>query len=419
MAYFRQIFSNLIEQKDKKQIVFLLGARQVGKTTLLKMLQKKLGKENPSLYLDLDLTKNLELFSSLENLIDYLRNNGYKKNSKRFYLFLDEVQRYNEATMILKNLHDHYPNIKIYASGSSTLEIKNKIKDSLAGRKFIFHIYPLDFKEFLIFSARGGKDKLKLFVKQGFDNDIVQKYIREFLLFGGYPAVVLAKTNNEKKRVLESIFDLFLKKDILEFLHIDNLSAIKKILSLLSANNGQITNYSQLAKETGIDTRTLKNYLEILQETFLIFSLKPYFINKHKEVVKADKIYFYDTGARNYFLNNFAQIDLRNDSGFLFENMIIEEFIKNRDILDDFRFWRNKNKQEVDLIKIKDSKLMPIEIKYKKFNKQKDYKNLLSFMKEYKIDIGYLLNLKLNNEKLIPGTRDKKIIFINNFDLAF
>lgn len=320
--------------------------------------------------------------------------------------------------MILKNLHDHYPNIKIYASGSSTLEIKNKIKDSLAGRKFIFHIYPLDFKEFLIFSARGGKDKLKLFVKQGFDNDIVQKYIREFLLFGGYPAVVLAKTNNEKKRVLESIFDLFLKKDILEFLHIDNLSAIKKILSLLSANNGQITNYSQLAKETGIDTRTLKNYLEILQETFLIFSLKPYFINKHKEVVKADKIYFYDTGARNYFLNNFAQIDLRNDSGFLFENMIIEEFIKNRDILDDFRFWRNKNKQEVDLIKIKDSKLMPIEIKYKKFNKQKDYKNLLSFMKEYKIDIGYLLNLKLNNEKLIPGTRDKKIIFINNFDLA-
>ena len=413
MAYFRQIFSNLIGEKDGKQIIFLLGARQVGKTTLLKMLQSKLSKEGPSLYLDLDLTKNLELFSSLEKLIIHLQNSGYTRKSRRFYLFLDEVQRYNEATMLLKNLHDHYPNIKIYASGSSTLEIKNKIKDSLAGRKFIFHVYPLNFREFLIF--RQQRNKLGLFEKQGFNSNVLQEYLEEFLLFGGYPAVVLAQGDKEKKRVLESIFDLFLKKDILEFLHIENLSAIKRILSLLAASNGQIINYSRLAKEAGIDTRTLKNYLEILEETFLIFSLKPYFTNKHKEVVKSNKIYFYDMGARNYFLNDFSQIQSRNDKGFLFENMIIGETIKNRDILDDFRFWRNKNKQEVDLIKIKDNKLIPIEIKYKNFNRQRDYGGLLSFMREYGVDIGYLLNLQLNDEKLI---KNKKVIFTSNLNFV-
>lgn len=195
MPYIRQIFSNLIGEKNSRQIIFLIGARQVGKTTLLKMLQKDLAKESPTLYLDLDLTFNIEIFSSLENFITFLKDKGYTKNCSKFYLFLDEIQRYNEATLILKNIYDHYPNIKIYASGSSTLEIKNKIKDSLAGRKFIYHIYPLNFEEWLVFKNKGGQ------IRAG-DLSIgdYKKHLNDFLLFGGYPAVALANGDEEKKK---------------------------------------------------------------------------------------------------------------------------------------------------------------------------------------------------------------------------
>lgn len=214
-----------------------------------------------------------------------------------------------------------------------------------------------------------------------------------------------------KKRILESIFDLFLKKDILEFLHIDNLSAIKKILSLVSISSGQITRHNQLAKEVGIDTRTLKNYLEILEETFLLFGLKPYFTNKYKEVIKANKIYFYDTGVKNYFANNFDKVESRDEAGLMFENMVISEIIKQGKILDDFRFWRNKNKQEVDLIRIRNNKLLPVEIKYKKIIKKQDYSNLVTFMKEYKIDQGYLFNTGLNKKIEV---KNKKIFLTND-----
>ena len=391
----RLIFDSILNQKNSRKISIILGPRQAGKTTILEELHKKLG----GVFLDVDIFSNYEKISTYEKFINLIQLKGYKKNQKSFfYVFLDEFQRYADLTIIMKNIYDHHNNIKIYASGSSSLLIKNAIQESLAGRKQITHLYPLSFREFLIFKERN--DLLKEIenlrkIKTGEYHQLIPeafKYLNEFIVFGGYPEVALRETREEKIEALQGIFDLYIKKDLVNFLQPKMIDSAHTLIKQLAINNGTMANYSNYGMKAGIDTKTVKNYIRLLKETFLVVRLAPYFTNKNKEIAKTPKIYFLDNGVRNYFLNNFNDLELRNDAGILFEGFYISEIIKSGENPDNIKYYRTKTGSEVDVILDRVSKIIPIEIKHKRKLKESDARGLNKFIKKYGILTGYLVN---------------------------
>ncbi|HED05568.1 MAG TPA: ATP-binding protein [Ignavibacteria bacterium] len=397
----RKIYPKLKQNLENRKILILTGSRQVGKTTLMKMLREELSSGAKSVFVDMDIVSNREFGESLAGFLDFLYLNGYEEKGNTFYCFVDEFQKVKSIGNVFKNLYDNYPNIKIIASGSSSLSIKNNIKESLAGRKFIFEIFPLDFEEFLIF--KGGKD-----IKEIYENihklkqpEIkmpakFERILDEFLTFGGYPEVVLADGTDNKKQILKSIFDLYLEKDIIGFSKIENFPAFKKLVEILAVQNGQETNYSSLSKEVGIHVKTLKNYISLLEETYLLKIIKPFYSNKKKEVVKSPKVYFLDNGVRNFFLKNYSSLEKRIDKGVIWESYVFQEIIKNTEELP-INFWRTKQGQEVDFI-IGGQKILPVEVKYKGTGKTRDFGNTLAFMRFYNIKKGIILSKNMNKK---------------------
>jgi predicted AAA+ superfamily ATPase len=380
----REIEPELLKQMGKKQITILLGARRTGKTSLLKRIKELTPHKN--LFIDLDIYENRKIFSSYSEAINYLKFNGYREKEK-FVLFLDEFHTVPGIEKILKNLYDNHPDIKIFATGSSSLEVVTHLKESLAGRKSIFYLYPLTFQEFISFKdeelARNLKEKATYTLPR-IVLDKLTLYLKEFCIFGGYPECVLAEEENEKREILRNIFDLFVKKDLIEFLKLKNPRAALEILTYLAINIGQITNYSELCASSHIDINTLKRYLSILEETYIIKIVPPFFTNKKKEIVKAPKIYFIDLGARNYFIKDFTPFDQRTDRNFIFENFVFSEFQKKKDYWTEIRYWRDKNGREVDFVIKKDKELKAYEVKCKTHIKKKELANILFFKNLYK-----------------------------------
>ena len=399
----RQIYPALEEQKNNGKITILIGPRQVGKTTLLKRLYNQFRNNHNCLFLDLDIYSHYEQVSTYENLINTLKLNGYQAAQQElFVLFLDEFQRYADISRVLKSVCDHHPNIKVYASGSSSLAINKQIQESLAGRKRVVRIYPLSFQEYLHFRNRDDLgDKLqKLLTIQADNLDTLLpeafEELYQFLIYGGYPEVTQVK-EREKREVLASIFDLYVKKDLVDFLRVERIRHAKTLLRHLAVNHGRETSYSRLAQVAAIDEKTAKNYVEILMETFIVTIHPPWYTNRTKELVKTPKIYFMDNGVRNFFINNFNPHDMRQDSSFLFEGFVISELIKSGILADQIKFWRTKNRQEVDLILDDGGELKPVEIKFKKRLKSTDYKGLKSYQKAYpECHHLYMINLTNN-----------------------
>ena len=394
----RKIYPDLINQAKDRKVSILLGARQVGKTTLLKTLNEELSKTSKCLYMDIDILSNYEKISTFESLLNTLKINGYEENQKEFfYLFLDEFQKYPSITKIIKNVYDNVQNVKIYASGSSSLAIKKEVQESLAGRKIVTKIYPLDFEEFLTFKQKDEliKNYSNLHKLNGNNLDISLKeynlLLKEFMIFGGYPEVALKQTKDEKINVLDSIFDLYVRKDLVDYLKMDKILGAKRLIEFLAVNNAHKIKYDRVLKLTHHSLKEARELLEILEETFIIKVIKPFYTNKNKEIVKIPKIYFMDNGVRNYFIKNFNELNLREDSGFLFEGFVLSELIKNN--FKEIKFWQDKNDNEVDFI-IDDNLIIPIEVKFKKELNSSDFKGLKKFIEEYsKTKNSFLVNL--------------------------
>ncbi len=400
----RKLYKKLLSEKNSKKITIIIGPRQVGKTTLLKQLHKEIG----GLYVDFDILENVEKFNTYTNFLSSIELEGYdekkykeegkyNKGNKQFYLFIDEFQKYTDLTKVLKNIYDNHENIKIYASGSSSITIKNNIQESLAGRKNIHYLYPLDFEEFLIFK-KVKTDKLKKL--QIFKGSLpvaeYKKEIEEYMLYGGYPEVVLSKN---KKEILASIFDTFIKKDLVDYLNIKEILGVKKLIQYIAINNGQKLNITDIAQQLNLTREQIENYLEVLEETYILKKITPFFTNKNKEIIKAYKEYFIDPGARNYFCNNFNEMNIRNDVGFLFETLILGEIIKNSKY--EIKYWQDKQKHEVDFIIDKIHEQIGLEVKYKEKLKTEDYRGLKHIKDKVKKTI--LVNLKKQDEKhLLP-----------------
>ena len=410
MFYSRELEPKITNYLDDREAIIVLGSRQTGKTTLLKMLLEKIPSPKRGFYLDLEEPKNLEIVAGgPENLIKYLSALGADLNVRNF-VFLDEIHYMENPSKFVKLIVDHYSDkLKIICTGSSALGIKVKFHDALVGRKLIFTLHPLNFREFLIFKEK--KNLADNLPKQPFEqkDDVTRffqeeylRYFNEFLIFGGYPRVALENSLEKKERLLGEIVGSYIYKDIRSLFRIVDIVKFNNLTRILASQIGSLVNISELAETVGISRPTISNYLVILENSFLISILPPYSQNLRVEVRKASKIYWLDNGLRNYLVGDLSVSTSRTDYGALLENAVFAGLTKNKTEMERLFYWRTKDKTEVDFVYKSGEKLIPIEIKMR----ARPHRGIKSFSQKYGVKNGYIVHtggFEKNDISYIPG----------------
>ncbi len=352
-----RILQKTITQKlSLKKAIFILGPRQTGKTTLLKQL---FDKDNPDIFwINADKISDRLLFedANFHNFISFLTG---KK-----YLIIDEAQRIKNIGLKLKIIFDE-KDIQIIATGSSSFDLSNKINEPMTGRKLQYKLYPFSFEE----------------LARAFGTFEEYKNLKTRLIYGSYPDIVLHPEHQEE--LLQNLASSYLYKDILEWDLIKNSDKLLKLLKALAFQVGSQISYNEIAQLIGTTSKTVENYIDLLEKNFVIFRLHSYSNNQRNELKKSKKIYFYDNGIRNVLIHNFNLPEWRNDMGALWENYIISERIKFTEyhqIYTNRYFWRTKNKQEIDYIEERNGKLYAYEFKW---NTRKKVKIPNSFLEYY------------------------------------
>lgn len=350
----RKDLNALVRQSKNNAISILIGARQVGKSTLLDMVKQQLAQ--PSETYNLENPLHLALFN--EGYTSFIRQVRSK------IVFIDEFQYCRDISSIFKAVHDLNPDIKIYASGSSSMEIQAHLRESLAGRKLEKILYPLSYAEWLL-----GEDP-SLAAKAPFmDSSTVDEleahrsYGANYIRFGGMPGLLSFQGELEKREYLFGIYQTYIAKDIKSFLRDESVLSFNKMISWLALNNGGQLNKSALSNIVGISSRQIERYLEVLQGTFVLALLPPLTNNKGKELSKTPKFYLYDQGIINSIIQDFRPLDARQDSGTMREQFVFWELKKNMDIRFSLNYWRTADGMEVDFVLQKDAELLPIEVK--------------------------------------------------------
>lgn len=349
--YRRKLFDELKSFLPKKEFIILTGARQTGKSTLLRQLQDDCKKEGiPEIYITLE---NKTYLASLNenplNLLPFL-----PVTEKRVMVFIDEVQYLSDPSNFMKLLFDEYATrLKIIASGSSAFYIDTRFRDSMAGRKRIFHLPVCSFDEYLELSDRQDllAEKIRLTEQPGAKSlqiDLLRMEWENYMIFGGYPAVITEPDKKEKIARLHEIRDSFVKRDI-EDSGVANEIAFYHLFMILANQTGNLLNTNELAATLRIKHETVANYLLVLQKCFHIGLSRPFSQNLRKELVKMPKVYLLDTGMRNCLLNNFQPIANRTDKGELWENIVYRVLTEKYGV-DEVQFWRTSAGNEVDFV---------------------------------------------------------------------
>lgn len=380
----RKIVESIISYLDFPEALILLGARQVGKTSIMKLLYNYLEKQNKKVFFyDLEQRAILEQFNrETKDIYQFILDEGIDTKQKN-YIFIDEIQYMEDPSNFIKIIVDHHREIKIIASGSSTLKIKQKFKDALVGRKIEFLIQPLDFEEYLDFS--GNESSLSLIQKKEiseFHHKTLIDLFYEYLTFGGYPRIAQINRKPEKEKLLNEIVQSYVYKDIAYLFAIEKIREFNLLVQLLANQSGQLVNLNQLQNALKLNRQTLERYLFILENTFIIKRIFPYFRNRTTEISKMQKVYFLDTGIRNLSLKNFERLNNRMDKGVTIENGIFTEILKNNLILDEVKYWRTKAGNEVDFI-IEGKKIIAAEVKSTDSSVQNMPKGIKFFAQKY------------------------------------
>lgn len=383
--YKRTIIDDIIKYLVTSDIIVLHGARQVGKTYILYYLENYLSERKEIVhYIDLEDTRYAKILDSgTEEFIKYLKEEGINLNTKVFVL-IDEIQYLNNPSSFLKLIADHHKNIKLIVSGSSSFELKSKFKDSLVGRTVNFEIFNLSFKEFLEFKEYPF-DEWKLFTQKKIDE--LKKLFKEYVLYGGYPKIVLNDEIEKKEKYLQQIIDTYIRKDIRDLAHIKEIDKFNKLLEILSSQSGNMLNISELSNTCKIAKQTVENYLFVMENTYIIKLLKPYSRNIRSELFKVPKVFFYDSGLMQMLWLKNLQKEI---IGSCFETSIFSELVKKYS-KDNIRYWRTMDKKEVDFILVVKNKILPIEVKinFEQFNP-----TAINYFKEkYKINEHRLIAL--------------------------
>lgn len=341
MAIHRQIEQIIENDFFKGKIIVILGARQVGKSTLIKMLPSC--NTFDTLWLDgenSDVRQILKNANS-ERLKQLTANNNI--------VVIDEAQKIEDIGSVLKLFADYNKDIQVIASGSSAFELRNTLNEPLTGRKFEYKLFPISFTEM---------------VKH---TNLLQE-IRELpqrLVYGYYPEIVTSP--NDAERLLRFLSDSYLYKDIFLFKGIKKPEKMLELLKLLAFQIGSEVNFNELSNSLKIDNQTVESYIEMLEQAFVIYKLPGYHTNQRTELKKSKKIYFNDLGIRNALINDFRPIEIRNDAGLLFENYVVNELRKQNEynqVYANFYFWRNTVQREIDLIIEKNGQIRAFEIKW-------------------------------------------------------
>ncbi len=340
----RQILPKIEEKLFKGKIVIIYGARQTGKTTLVKQIMSKYAGQ--ASYFNCD---EPDVRSALEDKTSTELKNFL--GDKRI-IILDEAQRVRNIGLTLKLLVDNFPATQIIATGSSSFELANEVVEPLTGRKYEFWLYPFSLVE----------------LKEIYSTLEIDRLLEQRIVFGMYPEIVLSPAQEAVEKI-KSLVRSYLYKDILIFDKIKNSESLDKLLRALALQIGQEVSYNELADMVGVSKNTIQNYIQILEKAFIVFRVNPFSGNVRNELKKMRKIYFYDTGIRNALINNLNPLDLRQDTGALWENFIISERLKFNSNLGrevNMYFWRARGSGEIDYLEEASGNLSAFEIKWRK-----------------------------------------------------
>lgn len=390
--YLNEILLNL----EEKNIVILLGSRQTGKTTLLKMALEFLSNRGKTThYVDLEILSNLKYFENLSAFRDYLKLQHIEFN-KECYIGIDEFYYIKNATQFFKIIADNFKNIHILAAASSSLKAKKHLKESLSGRKRVIIIHPLSFGEYLIFKRK--KSLVNIFM----DFDMKSKFtlfeefydiFYDYLLFGGYPKVGLLADDKRRLAEIYEIFSSYIQKDIKTLIGDENIVCYNKLLKILSSQVGNLININELSNTIKVSRRIIEKYLFVLSNTYIISIVDPFYTNIRKVVTRTPKVYFDDSGIVNMALDNFTEMETRPNIGNLVENFVFSELQKIKEEYDKIYFFRTTSGTEIDFIYHSINKeILPVEVKFKNMKESVIPKGLRKFCRELNLKKAVILN---------------------------
>ena len=345
----RKLLPLLKKRSNQGKALILLGARQIGKTTLVKRLAQDY-REGEVLYFNCDEKYQRSIFTdtSVKRLKQVL---GSAK-----LVIIDEAQRIQNAGLSLKLITDNFPEVQLVVTGSSSLELRSEVNEPLTGRKFEYQMFPLSFTE--------------LVDHYGYAEAMGQ--LEQRMIYGMYPEIVTKPEQSEL--LLRNLSESYLYKDLFNLGGIRKPDLLEKLVQALAWQIGNEVSFNELSKILRVSVNTVINYIDLLEKAYVVFRLKPYRKNLRAEISSSRKIYFYDTGIRNAVIDNFKLLDYRQDVGALWENFIIVERMKVNSYAERFRrsyFWRTHGKQEIDYVEDTAGKLHAYEIKWKPKRKVK------------------------------------------------
>jgi hypothetical protein len=410
----RDIQVDLLKWIERREAYAIKGPRQSGKTTLLRVLEDILTRKGVNtVFLNFEDPDVLEAFET--NPKEYIKSFLTKKG--KYCFLMDEYHYVKDPGKKLKLLYDSFEDIKFVVTGSSSLELSGAMAKFLVGRVFFFELFPFSFHEFLVAkNLRLAKiyeeknEKIKKFLLSGnaeIEKDIFLKEIAPFfdqyIIFGGYPAVIKAEDFETKRMILKNIYDTYISKDVVEFLKVTDAFKYRHVVRTLAVLIGKLINYSEVCSTCQAYYKELKRIISILSETYIINLIQPFYRNPITELRKVPKVYFFDLGLRNYIIDNFNPLEKRTDSGAMVENFV---FLSLRHNFPEatINYWRTIAKAEVDFVLGVKDEIIPIEVKYQSFKEPKISRSLRSFIKSYKIKKALVVTKDFWSKIKINGT---------------
>jgi len=352
----RELENVIVSRIKSGKAILLLGPRQTGKTTLLEKIVKDHG---DYLLLDCDDIFVRQQLESI-NTEELRRIIGDHKT-----VFIDEAQRVKNIGLVLKIITDRIKGIKLFVSGSSSIDLLSEISEPLTGRKWEYFLYPVSWHE--LNSHYGHMKSLQ--------------QLETRIIFGMYPEVI--NNPGQEREILKQLTSSYLYKDLLSYHGIRKPDLIEKLLRALALQTGNEVSYNELSSLLQVDKKTVSNYIDLLEKAFIIFRLQPFSRNLRKEISSNRKIYFYDTGIRNALTANFSPLSMRQDTGSLWENFLIAErckYLHYKEIWSNSYYWRTNQQQEIDYLEERDGKLSAWEFKW---NPVRSFRFSKTFMNSY------------------------------------
>ncbi|MEI6678195.1 MAG: ATP-binding protein [Mariniphaga sp.] len=404
MIYREKYLNKIVSGFKTVSIVVLIGARQVGKTSLMKSCTL----DGKTLFINGQDPAIAELFQRFYDIEQYLKI--YLNEKLEGYLLVDEFQFIHGISTMLKLLTDNHPQLKVLCSGSSSLDILQQIDESLAGRVRTIEVLSLSFEEYLLFKDQ---NLYQLFQSLNSDTEssaltaVFEDTLSEYMLYGGLPRAALAARPDDKMEILNDIYKTYLLKDVRNYVANQDIVGFNKLLRLLASQIGNLVNVNEISRSTGLSYKKCEEHLYLLEQMYILKMIEPYHTNKRKVIGKMKKIYFCDLGLRNMIENNFNNLTFRSDGGALFENFVMLELWRNKNPGAILQFFRTSDGTEVDFVLNQLNDILAVECKYKNIAKPISLVGLNNFCKAEAIERKYIVNKNFNatykETKLIQG----------------